>query len=154
VLYGPISAIDHGALTVLGQQFAVPEEDVDAQLLAGSEGQTIYLEAALSDGVLQARNMLLLDDYAVPGVTPVFVSGTVSSTQTAIGTVNIGDVVVDVNSVGATAIEIGSHIAVTGTQPDLGGIVLAQGVLDLGNDQEASQEVTNGLQSISGSSGR
>jgi hypothetical protein len=149
--YGPLVAADDKAVTILGQVVSLAGSALD---LASDVGKAAYVEGKLVDGVLSASRLAVFDEYVAPGASPVFVSGVVASVGVALGRIHVGSVEIDVTSVDLSIVE-GDIIAVSGTQPISGGIVLSRGVTvlshSIGNVETAA---ANYLQSISGSSGR
>lgn len=59
----------------------------------------------------------------------MFVSGSVSDTSVNTGTLEIGSVDIDLTQISSGPYSVGDSIAVTGTQPNINGIVLAKSTL-------------------------
>jgi hypothetical protein len=119
--------------------------------LQGQTGKSSYVEGQIVEGVLQVRRIEVFDDYAIPGASAVFVGGTVTAVDGAIGRAFVGSVEIDVTAASQPALHEGDTIAASGTQPVAGGIVLAQTIMVL---NEASGNADEILRSISGSSRR
>jgi hypothetical protein len=124
VLFGSLNGVGAGVINVLGQEFDISELGLDEQSLALQVGRLVYVEATPSEKTLKATVVKTFQDFAVPGATTVFVQGPVTSVDSSTGRVSVGDLQIDVNSVGGISAEIGALITVTGTQPVPQGLIL------------------------------
>ncbi|MGE3667406.1 MAG: hypothetical protein AB7G51_12405, partial [Steroidobacteraceae bacterium] len=75
-------------------------------------------------GRIAARSLILQRDGYVPGASAVALLGYVSKVNYSIGQASIGQLSVDLNSVG-TPIGVGSLVEVGGTQPNRSGALVA-----------------------------
>ena len=149
VAYGPIVSVSETSISILGQDLSLLE--VQSEPLTNTVGLSAYVEAVVVDGEAAVTSLFIEDEYSAPGASPIFISGTVANLSLELGRIHIGDVEIDLTGAGLPAIAIGDTVAVTGTQPVAGGLVIAQSVLVLEAGPEGSSE---NLRSITGSSRR
>ena len=84
-------------------------------------------------GRTTVKSVTALPEVDVPGATQLLVTGVVLS-QNAVGQIKVGDLTVDVNATltsDTPKFEVGNLVEITGTQPNPGGIFLAQNVIAL-----------------------
>jgi hypothetical protein len=145
LLVGPVESVDvaRNAVTVLGHRIALVSI---GRLTAGhvvsvyGRGTALGYSAVSDSGVFAS------------GAETVLLSGTVTSVHSATGTFYVDGALVSATSLfGAQGFELpslGAHVTVSGTQPQLGGAVLASSVksgLGVSNGGiEASSGVSNG----------
>src|SRR5882724_3252415 len=132
---------DSPALTVVG-----PVETYDAQHhVARILGQTVLIEQTLDlvvgnnvavigttspSGVIVATSVKDQGLY-VAGASAIFLSGHVQKINSSVGTATVGGVTVDLTPLMANHVvapAVGTKIQVGGTQPALGGVVIANGI--------------------------
>jgi hypothetical protein len=138
-------------MNILGQEFDLSGLEM-SDALVGVAGKSGYVEAVFIDGLLSVTSLVIFDDYAVPGATPVFVSGVVTAADQT-GRVLVGDIEVDVSATSGQNLAVGNSIAVTGTQPVPGGVILGESVLLL-NSPDAFLPTAEAVRSITGSGQR
>jgi hypothetical protein len=136
---GAVESFDKktSTISVLGQQYAIGT----ATLVAGTKSFPVsrvsWLAASNAlvridgtrkpDGSVQATSVVVLPELNAPGSTEVFVSGVVTAVRSD-GTVAIGKLSVDANSVGLDSVAVGDTIEVFGVQPSADGVLLAQNI--------------------------
>ena len=132
---------DQPVLTVIGPVEAYNPKNHSARVL----GQTVILQHAAEiavgdtvsvvgttgvDGVISATVVKDQGVY-VPGSTTVFLSGRIQKVNKSVGTATVNGVTVDFTALLMTdsvAPAVGSEVQIGGTQPALGGVVLANGI--------------------------
>jgi hypothetical protein len=128
LLLGPVEAVKQrdGIVVVLGQK--LPQRAVGSVEI----GETLAVFGTVrADGTLSVSGVRHFGLY-VPGATSVVLSGVVQKVSTALGRAIIAGLTVDLTA--ATALDssqtiaTGTFVQVSGTQPALGGLILAQGV--------------------------
>ncbi|HEX4388958.1 MAG TPA: hypothetical protein VH109_10065, partial [Steroidobacteraceae bacterium] len=145
LVIGPVEALDaaDGIATVLGQRVRTTSH------LAVGEAVAVF-GAMHPDGSIVASSIQARGLY-VAGASPIFISGMVQRSEPSIGRVVINGVVVDMTpamSSGALSAEVGSKMAISGTQPVARGLVLLNGISGTGSS--VSGISGTGLNGISG----
>ena len=138
---GPVEQVNPKASTiaVLGQTYKLgPTTSIKTQageplalnLLAPDT--IVAVEGAESaHGVATVTDVISLPQLDVPGATRLFVSGVVSSENSA-GQIRVGRLVVDINATltsDSQAFAVGNFVEIVGTQPNPGGLFLAQSIM-------------------------
>ena len=126
VVLGPVTGFGEYKIEVAGQVFRVD----NGSLAPDSLSQVAYVTGDERDGEFVASAVTLFDDYSVPGSSIVLVAGRIEAVDQAAGTITIGGIKVDVASLDINA-DVGDSVAIAGTQPLLGGLILAQSVSPL-----------------------
>jgi hypothetical protein len=148
VAVGPLEIIEASSVTVLGRSFHV---DDTAGLSAGDK---VAIHGSLQiDGSVTNAWAEPLGTY-VAGSDGVFETGVVTNVNESVGRLSIGDSEIDYTSAlseaGATAPNKGDLVAVTGIQPEVGGVVL--GTTTRAGTEDVSMAVLGtGLAGIIGS---
>ena len=129
LVFGPVDTIntDLNIIEILGQTISYP--DLDDQDL--SPGTLIYVFGhVLGEGYAVGTAILRSTERNVPGATPLYVSGYISAVNSALGTLQIGRLVVNyTNLLSNGDFVVGDGVvSVTGVQPNSEGIVLATAV--------------------------
>ena len=124
VVLGGLEAVASGRINVMGQQFDSSALGLDEQTLQLRVGQRIYVEAKNGSNLPIATMVQAFDDVSIPGVSPVFVSGSVASVDTGVGQILLGSLRIDLNNVGGQAPAVGDVVSVSGTQPSPSGLIL------------------------------
>src|SRR5580698_9875616 len=131
LIMGPVESVDlvsHTA-TVLGQRISV----ADADALAVGNTASVY-GVSRADGTIQVFSVLDRGIYTA-GATEVFLSGLVQKAEPSVGTVLVNGIKVDLTGAmasGQLSPAVGSRMAISGTQPVRGGVVLVQGIIGSG----------------------
>ena len=137
---GPLDHVDLRAstVTVLGQTYKIAA----STSVKNSEGTPVSLASLApyaivsidgsesANGSATVLSVTSLPQLDVPGATRLFVAGVVTS-ESATGQIKVGNLNVDINSTlasGAQKFAVGSFVRITGTQPNSGGLFLAQTV--------------------------
>jgi hypothetical protein len=125
IVVGPVEAVDSakGLTVVLGQRVHGVVDGLTVGDTAAVFG-TMQRDGSISAVAIQARGSY------VPGATSIFLAGTVQKAQPLVGRVVISDVTIDLTSVmsyGTFSPTVGSKLAVSGTQPAHGGVVVVNG---------------------------
>jgi hypothetical protein len=132
---------DQPALVVVGPVEAYDAKHLTARIL----GQTVLfqhsIDLAVGDsasvvGVFNASGVIVAttiknEGLYVPGSSAIFLSGRVQKVNASVGNVTVNGVTVDYTALMANnqvAPSVGAQVTIGGTQPALGGIVLASGV--------------------------
>jgi hypothetical protein len=97
---------------------------LDEQGLQLQTGQRVYVEAKSGGDLPVATLVRAFDDLAIPGSSPVFVRGAVTSVDKAVGQVRLGSLRIDLNNIGGEAPVVGDVLSVSGTQPSPSGLIL------------------------------
>jgi len=155
LLIGPVEHVDarQGVAIVLGQRVHSPSVK---RLQTGDAVQVFGTLQA--DGQIIASRIDRESGY-VAGATPVLLTGIVTAVDTSIGQVQVGNLAVDYTALlaGDPAVrpEVGSRIQLTGVQPIVGGLFLAEGISGSGVQGISGSGVQgisgSGIQGISGS---
>ncbi len=122
VAVGPVEIVEASNVTVLGRSYRV--EDTSAL----ETGQKVTVHGTLlPDGSVTNAWAEPMGTY-VAGADRVFETGVVTSVNESFGRLSIGDSEIDYTAAlsepGVAVPEKGDLVAVTGTQPELGGVVL------------------------------
>jgi hypothetical protein len=124
----------------------------DAQVDSSVLGRSAYVEGELTDNVVTSSRFELYETYSVPGASPVFIAGTVDRLDATIGQLFIAGLAIDVTTLSVPGLAVGDTIALSGTQPVAGGLILAKSVLVINKSGDRTDVST--VRSISGSSQR
>jgi len=148
---GPVEAYDAKHLTarILGQTVLFQH----ATALAVGDSASV-VGTINANGVIVATNVKDEGLY-IPGSSAIFLSGRVQKVNAAVGTVTVNGVTVDYTALMANnlaAPSVGSDLAVGGTQPTIGGVVLASGV-NGGGGKAVTSGVNGGGMTTSGVNG-
>ena len=137
---GPIEQINlkTSTLTVLGQTYRVSPSAV----IRSQSGAVVTLDALApntlvaiggsesSAGKTAVSSITELSQLDVPGATQLIVTGIVSS-EAATGQIRVGNLSIDINSAltgDNQNFAVGNLVRISGTQPNLGGLFLAQSI--------------------------
>ena len=137
---GPVEQVNLKAasLTVLGQTYRIAPSTVirdqsGALVTLGTLAPNTLVGIDGSEnsaGKATVSSVTQLSQVDVPGATQLVVTGIVSS-ETATGQIRVGNLSIDINSAltGDTPnFAAGSLVRISGTQPNLGGLFLAQSI--------------------------
>jgi hypothetical protein len=152
---GPIEQVNlkNSTIVVLGQTYQVgPEAVLKTQAGTPTTLNTLAPNTLVEiDGTESARGqsavsrVTSLPEMDVPGATQLLVTGVVAS-ETATGQIKVGNLVVDVTATltsDAQKFAVGGLVQVAGTQPNPGGMFLAQNVTSIGNLQAPGVQGTS-----------
>src|ERR1700722_3884307 len=122
VAIGPLELVEATSITVLGQSYRV---DDTAGLVAGDK---VAIHGSLQpDGSVTSAWAESLGAYTA-GSDPVFETGVVTGVNETFGRLSIGDSKIDYTAAlsepGSTSPSVGAMVAVTGIQPESGGVIL------------------------------
>jgi mucin-19 len=122
VAVGPLELAEATSVTVLGRSYRVD----DTSGLAA--GEKVVVHGSLQpDGSVTDAWVESVGAYS-PGADPVFETGIVTGVNESFGRLSIGDSKVDYTAAlsepGVAAPAMGQMVAVTGTQPSIGGVIL------------------------------
>jgi hypothetical protein len=122
VAIGPLELVEATGITVLGKSYRV---DDTAGLVAGDK---VAVHGSLqADGSVTSAWAESLGAYTA-GSDPVFEAGVVTAVNETFGQLSIGDTKVDYTAAlsepGASSPSVGAMVAVAGTQPESGGVIL------------------------------
>ena len=137
---GPIEHVNLRAstVTVLGQTYKI----AGSTAVKNSAGAPLDLASLAPDTMVSidgsesasgsaiVSSLTSFPQLDVPGATRLFVSGVVTS-ENATGQIKVGNLTVDINSTlasGSQGFAVGSFVQISGTQPNPGGLFLAQSV--------------------------
>ena len=154
---GPVEQINvkTSTLVVLGQSYHI----LPTTHLVGSSGTGVTLDSFAPDtlvvvkgaetasGAVSVTSVTRVPQIDVPGATQLSVMGVVSS-ESATGQIQIGKLSVDVNSTLTSDKQnfaVGNLVSVTGTQPNPGGLFLAQTVIPLIGVDGSGKSATTAL---------
>jgi hypothetical protein len=145
---GPVESYDakHGFARVLGQT-VIMQRSVD--LAVGDLASVVGISGA--DGKITA-SVVTDQGLYIAGSSKIFLSGNVQKINLAVGTATVNGVTIDFTSLLAdspTSPTVGTSVQVGGTQPAIGGVVLATAISGAG---AKPQSISGGgtLNSISG----
>jgi hypothetical protein len=147
LVVGPVEAtsVADESATILGQRVRTAIAD---QLTVGN---TVAVFGTMrADGSIAASAIQSRGPY-VPGATSIFLFGTVQRVEPSVGRAVINGVTVDLTplmSYGMLSPVVGSKAAVSGTQPAIGGRLLANGITGSGalvNGITGSGALVNGI---------
>jgi hypothetical protein len=147
---GPVEAYDaaHRSARILGQTVILP---TDADLAIGDIASV--LGTTRSDGAIVAA---VVEDHGlyIPGSSIIFLSGTIEKVNPAVGRVTVNGITVDYTALLAdesTAPAAGRTVETSGTQPVLGGIVLATTIAGASKPNSVNGSGLSALRSVNGS---
>ena len=145
---GPVETYDvkHGLARILGQTVLIQRA---ADLAVGELVSVVGTSG--SDGKITA-SVVTGQGLYVAGSSKIFLSGSVQKINAAVGTVTVNGIIVDFTSLLADSLvspAVGTPVQVGGTQPTVGGVVLATVINNVG---AKPQSISGGgsLNSISG----
>jgi hypothetical protein len=124
VVLGGLESVGQGRINVMGQQFDSSALGLDEQGLKLRTGQRVYVEAKNGSDLPIATMVRAFDDLSIPGASPVFIRGSVTSVDKGVGQIRLGSLRVDLNNVEGDAPAVGDVLAVSGTQPSPSGLIL------------------------------
>ena len=149
---GPIEQVNlkNSTIVVLGQTYQVgPAAVIKSQTGAPAAINSLTLNTLVqidgtetSSGQSTVRSVTSLPQMDVPGATQLLVTGVVSS-ETSTGQVKVGNLFVDVTATmtsDAQKFAVGGLVQVSGTQPNPGGLFLAQNVVSIKSAQALGVE--------------
>ena len=138
---GPIEQINlkTSTVTVLGQKFHVTltaaiKSSTGAAMTLGSltPNTVVAIDGAeTAQGKATVSSITTLPQMNVPGATQLLVTGVVSS-ETSTGQIRVGNLLVDINATltsDTPQFAVGGLVEITGTQPNSGGLFLAQSIV-------------------------
>src|SRR5580698_9306000 len=131
IVIGPVEAVDlvsHTA-TVLGQRFLISNTEA---LVVGNAASVYGVPRA--DGTIQVSAVRDQGLYTA-GATQVFLSGLVQKSEASIGSAVVNGIKIDLTGAmadGQISPALGARMAISGTQPVRGGVVLAAGIIGSG----------------------
>jgi len=131
LVVGPVEAVNtaDATATILGQRVHTA---LAGRLTVGNE--VAVFGTRLADGTIAASSLQSPGLY-VPGASPIYLSGTVQKAEPSLGRVVVNGVTVDLTTImsyGTVSLDVGSKVAVSGTQPVSGGRVLVSGLTGSG----------------------
>jgi hypothetical protein len=149
---GPIEQVNlkSSTIVVLGQTYRVGA----AAVLKSQAGTAVTLSSLAPNTLVQidgretasgqsaVSGVTSLPQMDVPGATQLLVTGVVSS-ETSAGQVKVGNLIVDVTATMTSDTQkfaVGGLVQVTGTQPNPGGLFLAQNVVSINSPQALGVE--------------
>ncbi len=123
VAVGPLELVEATSITVLGRSYRV---DDTAGIVAGDK---VAVHGSLQlDGSVGSAWAEALGTY-IAGSDPVFETGIVTGVNETFGRLSIGDSKIDYTAAlseqGSTSPAVGAMVAVTGIQPESGGVILS-----------------------------
>ena len=99
-------------------------------------------------GQATVESVTRLSQLDVPGATPLLVTGVVSA-ESPTGQIKVGNLTVDINATltsDTQKYEVGSLVEITGTQPNPGGLFLAQNIAAVAGIQGGGSASSLGIQ--------
>ena len=151
---GPIEQVNlkNSTIVVLGETYQVSPTTVlnsqtgaPAMLSSLAPNTLVQIDGSeTAAGRSTVRSITSLPQMDVPGATQLFVTGVVSS-ETSTGQVKVGNLIVDVTATMTSDRQnfaVGGLVQITGTQPNPGGIFLAQSVAPISDLQATGVEGT------------
>ena len=149
---GPVEQINARAetLVVLGQTYHVGSSvaiksaaGTRVPLVSLQSGELVVVDGTESpSGQAAVSGVTSLPQLDVPGATQLLVTGVVSS-ESPTGQIKVGNLVVDINATLTSDVQnfaVGSLVKVAGTQPNPGGVFLAQTIAP-----SSTQASSNGI---------
>ena len=140
---GPVEHVNlkTATIVVLGQNYHVDASTLirnRAGAVTGLGSLAPYTVVSITGtetatGRATVKSVTALPEVDVPGATQLLVTGVVSS-QNVVGEIKVGGLTVDVNATltsDTPKFQVGNLVEITGTQPNPGGIFLAQNVIAL-----------------------
>ena len=126
----PVDSVDTRAnlIRTLGKTFRVPDAKAIADRLAAGENLLAAVDGKLdADGKITESTLRLMANSYLAGASKLLLVGRVASVDTRVGSLKIGAVTVDITAAeGARAPKPGELVAIVGTQPIRGGVMLAE----------------------------
>ena len=148
LLAGPVESVEKktGTAVVLGQRLPL------SRLGSVNVGDTVSVYGTVrNDGTIEVIKAVDKGPY-VAGATPILLTGLVQQLRSSVGQAKIAGVQVELTSAysadGTIGLDLGGLVQVSGTQPAIGGIVLANSVVG-GGGAKANSVVGGGLQANS-----
>jgi len=154
---GPIEHVNlkTSTIVVLGQNYRIDASTLiknRAGAVAGLGSLAPYTVVSIggtetSTGQATVTSITALSEVDVPGATQLLVTGVVSS-ENAAGQIKVGGLTVDVNPTltnDTPKFAVGNLVEVTGTQPNPGGIFLAQNVIALAGVSGSGAKADSGV---------
>ena len=154
---GPVEQINAKASTVvvLGQTYKIdPSTTLSSQAGAVFTLNSLAVNTLVvvdgtesAQGVTNVTSVVSLPQLDVPGATRLLVTGVVSA-ETAAGQIKIGNLNLDITQTLTSDVQnfsIGSLVEVTGTQPNPGGLFVAQHIAPLNSAPSAAAGAANGI---------
>ncbi|MGD9599622.1 MAG: hypothetical protein AB7V24_14470, partial [Steroidobacteraceae bacterium] len=127
---GPVDAVDTGQsrISVLGQDIRVSRAQLGKILAgklnaAGSQIQ-VLVSGPITDGRIAAKTLVVLADPYVAGASDVAILGYVTKVNGSVGRASIGRLNVDLSAL-SQPVRVGDLVELAGTQPMLGGTLVA-----------------------------
>ena len=155
---GPVEQVNlkTSTLVVLGQAY-----HIDATALIRNQAGAVVSLGSLTPNSLvsisgtetatghaQVKSVAALPQLDVPGATPLLVMGIVSS-ESPTGQIKVGNLTVDINATltsDAQKFKVGSLVEIAGTQPNPGGLFLAQNIATVAGVQGGGAATSLGVQ--------
>ena len=135
ILLGGIDHVDtkRGTIEALGRTFQIPAAHhalliANEAMASGQQMQVAVTGELTATGRLAQGRVSLLTDHYVPGVSPVVITGRITSVDVETGQFSLGSVVVDYSPLLAIeqgTPEVGALVVVVGTRPGQSLYVLA-----------------------------
>jgi hypothetical protein len=137
VIFGPVTAVSSDSISVLGTEFAY-----EGAVLSDALGKVAYIVGINEEGVgLRVGNLQVFDDYAVPGASVILLEGTVEQLNADVGLISVAGISVDVTGLAEMQnFELNARVALAGTQPLPGGVLIAQSAVELGKSALVAAE--------------
>ena len=140
--FGPVSQVNlkSSTIVVLGQTYHVRPSAIGTKTTSSGLGSLASISPGMlvsisgvetAKGAATVQGIARLPQLNVPGATQLFVTGVVSEV-TATGRIRLGTLKVDVSATltsDAAKVAVGQFVSVLGTQPNAGGIFVAQSVV-------------------------
>ena len=155
---GPVEQVNlkTSTLVVLGQAY-----HIDASALIKNQAGAVVSLGSLAPNTLVSitgtetatgqatiKSVTSLPQLDVPGATPLLVMGVVSS-ESPTGQIKVGNLTVDINATltsDAQKFQVGSVVEIAGTQPNPGGLFLAQNIATVAGIQGGGAASSLGIQ--------
>ncbi len=163
---GPVDSVSANAtqVTVLGQTYLIDPNTVfeangkKVSILSGTSllrnGNLVTVEASVSSTPSKAVAVVISNMQYVAGASQVLVRGSVKQIALEVGTMRIGDLVVDISSTPPevlSTIDVGSFVEVAGIQPLPQGLLLGMSIAVTPKPATTGKsEIDVDLQSIGG----
>ena len=154
---GPVEQVNAKASTVvvLGQTYKIaPSTTLTSQSGAAFTLNSLAANTLVmvdgtesAQGVTNVTSVVSLPQLDVPGATQLLVTGVVSA-ETAAGQIKIGNLSLDITQTLTSDVQnfaIGSLVEVTGTQPNPGGLFLAQHIAPLNPAPSSTAGTAKGI---------
>ena len=155
---GPVEQVNlkTSTLVVLGQAY-----HIDASALIKNQAGAVVSLGSLAPNTLVSitgtetatgqatiKSVTSLPQLDVPGATPLLVMGVVSS-ESPTGQIKVGNLTVDINATltsDTQKFQVGSLVEIAGTQPNPGGLFLAQNIATVAGIQGGGAASSLGIQ--------